>query len=186
MIAVTGYSTTICEKLRELTAEPMVRVPVDLGLLTAPLEIPDAERYVFAAGVIHPKPLAMQEPQEIIASLSVNYTSVVKLCELALRRPSVRIAVIGSQSAVNGSYDEMYAGMKAALHNYVRNRHLAAGQRLVCVAPSIIADSGMTRRRSDYPAVLTLRSTCSAMDVAREVYDVLYKDTISPVRIWPV
>lgn len=182
MILVTGYSTTIMSALRKLTDETMIRLPGDLGLFTAPMAMPLADRYVYAAGLLHSKPLVRQDKHEINASLMVNFISAVRFCESALRNPNARVCVIGSQSGVNGSYDEMYAGMKAALHCYVVNRQVEPTQSISLIVPGIIGDSGMTQRRSDYPDVLKLRPTRTAAEVAQLVHDALYKWTGTTVR----
>ena len=180
MIAVTGYNTTICQKLRELSDEPMI------NLRHHPLP-EHCSKFVLAQGIMHGQPMAVLSSVELMESLDVNFVGIVRFCDRILAENEyARIVVIGSQSAVNGSYNTMYAGMKAALHCYVRSKPISSTQRLVCLAPGIIADSGMTRRRHDYPEVLVLRPTCRAIDVARAAYDVLERPTISPVRVWPI
>jgi hypothetical protein len=51
-------------------------------------------------------------------------------------------------------------------------------QTVACVIPPIISDSGMTRRRHDYPAVLDARRTVSAKEVAEKVHWALFDDEL--------
>ena len=57
--------------------------------------------------------------------------------------------MIGSESGFAWGFDGAYAGAKAALHCYVENKPLRPKQQLVCIAPGIIEDAGMTERRMD-------------------------------------
>lgn len=173
MIAVTGFRTTIVRELSKLVSEEIVRVEM---AHVYDFKMPAADRFVFAAGYLAGKPAAKQEALEIKRSFDLNVVNVVALCEAALTRPRARIVVIGSQSAVNGSHDEVYAASKAALHAYVSFRKVGPEQVLACVAPGIIRDSGMTLRRPDAAEVIATRPTLSAAEVARQVHDVLYGD----------
>lgn len=179
MIAVTGLRTTIVHELHKLRPDESIE-RIDsfpsLNEFDCEFRIPSAaEHFVLAAGVLHPKRIADQAAHEISASLAVNLVNAVRLCELILERtPNARIVVIGSESAFFGSYDDTYFLAKAALHRYVQVRKVLPEQLLACLAPPIIADSGMTRRRSDYPAVLGQRKTCTATEVAVMVEHLLY------------
>lgn len=174
MLAVTGYHTTIVQQLKKLIDEPIERIAWDC------LDPPIAERYVFAAGILYNKPTQQQSQAEWFVSVTVNFAQVVQHCEDILRRGQpVSICIIGSQSAEQGSFDGTYATCKRAIHAYVRARKVSEGQRINCVAPTIIADSGMTMRRHDYPFVLNERRTVKASEVARLVYKQLYESTES-------
>lgn len=165
---VTGYSTTICEELRRAGHET-VRIGGDLGAVNAPLDPgpPELEFFILAAGVLVGRAGHMQSSQEIAAAIRVNYLSTVRLCEAILAsRPRASVVIIGSQSAERGSFDAVYALSKLGIHHYVTTRGLVFPYRLNCVSPGIIADSGMTRRRHDYPGVLTSRATVTAKAVA--------------------
>jgi short-subunit dehydrogenase len=180
MLAVTGLSTSIVQEYLKLRNEIVARIEAHPSLThpSPDLVIPNADRYILAAGVLHQKPLQIQTEKEVVDSFSINFVNVVRICEQVLStNDRARICVIGSESGYNGSFDETYAGSKAAVHCYVENRKLKRGQQLVCVAPTIISDSGMTRRRSDYPDVLNRRRTVKAATVA-EVIHSLFSDEI--------
>jgi NAD(P)-dependent dehydrogenase (short-subunit alcohol dehydrogenase family) len=176
MIAVTGYSTTVIRKLEKLRhTEEIVRIRGDLRHWTSPIEIPDADRFVLAHGLLHQKPFREQSEDEVLASIHINLLSVMRLCERILTtREDARICVIGSESGFNGSYDDTYAVSKAGVHLYVQSRRVGPRQLLACVAPPIIADSGMTRRRHDYPEVLKYRRHVYAWDVALAINRLLW------------
>jgi NADP-dependent 3-hydroxy acid dehydrogenase YdfG len=163
-IGVTGVRTTIVQELLAIVPneavvsigrEPSDDVVVDLGAEFDVTAIPiDLDRYVLAAGVLNPRPLAQQTFRETATSLAVNLTSVIRICEhVIINNPHARIAVIGSESW-RGSYDTSYFLSKVGINAYVENRRLAfPGQQLVVVSPTIIMDAGMTTRRSDLTRV---------------------------------
>lgn len=170
MLAVTGFRTTIVRELQGLVShERVTRIERDF-----PFE--QVDRYVLAAGILHSKPLCEQSPQERDQSLTVNFIEPLCHCEDALQRnPNARVVLIGSESAYLGSYDELYAVTKLALHRYVVLRKVLPNQTLGLISPPIIADSGMTQRRHDYPDVLRERRHVFARDVARAAYRILYE-----------
>lgn len=142
-----------------------------------------ADRYVLAAGVLYSKRIVEQTREEIETCLRVNLTDTMRLCESILEgNPAARICVIGSESGYRGSYDQTYAAAKAGLHQYVETRKVGKRQQLVAVAPHIIADSGMTRRRVDYEECMRRAEETprgryiTAIEVARMVHFLLYVD----------
>jgi NADP-dependent 3-hydroxy acid dehydrogenase YdfG len=163
-IGVTGLRTTIVKELLAIVPDESVisigrhssdDVVVDLSAEFDVTTIPvDLDRYVLAAGLLYPRPLAQQSFHETAASFAVNLSSVVRICEHVIaNNPRARIAVLGSESS-RGSYDTSYFLAKVGLNAYVENRRLAfPGQQLVVVSPTIIMDSGMTMRREDMPRV---------------------------------
>ena len=173
MLAVTGYKTTINQRLMKLLpSEEFVR----FGELT---DYSSCERYMFAAGLMHSKGILDQTYAQIYESMRVNLIDVMRHCERVLElNKTARICVIGSESAILGSYDQIYAVAKAGLHAYVRTRRVLPTQSLACVAPPIIADSGMTSRRHDYPEVLEKRRTVKAAQVAALVVETLYSPVL--------
>lgn len=182
MLAVTGKTTTIVKeymklaKLDDLDVWPIGAEP-SLAELACHLVVPDADQFILAAGLLHQKRLHQQTGAEIRASVALNFVNVVRICETALEKnEAARICVIGSESAFGWSWDDTYAGMKAALHRYVEKRSLRGLQQLVCVSPPIISDSGMTTRRKDYPAILKRRPSVTASAVAKLVYELLNGD----------
>lgn len=169
MIGVTGFRTTIVSELQKLRPNDMiVRVEDDDS-------IPLQSHYVFAAGTIRPANILEQTHKEIAESFLVNAVTTVRLCEKILRNnPEARICIIGSLSGIHGCYDTTYALCKAAVHQYVKWRKVGPEQLLVCIAPPIIADAGMTTRRSDYPEILEKREHVYAKDVAYLVDKLLF------------
>lgn len=145
--------------------------------------IPQAERFVICSGLLTGKPLAEQTPEELFLAWEANFVRPAIECEFILaNNPKARIVLMGSDSAFSGSYDEAYAGAKAALSRYVETKKLQPDQQLVCIAPSIIADAGMTTRRSDTERLgermnrHPKRRFLMAAEVARLIYFLLYVD----------
>lgn len=175
MFAVTGKRTTIVRELEDLTGEEAVRIEADLSDPGCALDPGIYTRYVLAAGVLYSRPPLELEAAEIVAALAVNLTNTIRLCEKILERDNwARICVVGSESGILGSHDRMYAAAKAGVHSYVATRPVRPSQQLVCVAPPIISDSGMTARRRDFPAVLETRAHVRARDVAEIIRGLLW------------
>lgn len=183
MLYVTGMRSTVIVELSKLIEEAPKRLAYDL---TAPWaqDVPrDVDRMVLCAGVFHGKQIADQSDYEIRQSLAVNMVSAVQIIDAVLEvNDRARICVIGSESGIKGSNDTTYALAKAGLHKYVETRAVGPNQQLVCVAPSIIWDTGMTRNRPDsevlannawkHPRGRYLR----AKEVAKLVHFLLYVD----------
>lgn len=178
VLYVTGLRSTIVTQLKGLLPpqERIERLYVELAKPDAYLgQLQHGPRYLLAAGVLHSRNILQQSWAEIIESLSVNLVNVIRICEHILQRQGdARICIIGSESARAGSFDQTYAAAKAGVHAYVMQRKTLPLQQLVCISPPIIADSGMTLRRHDYPEVLQTRAHVQALDVARIVKRVLY------------
>ena len=176
MFAVTGIRTTTVAALAELVGEDPVRIGADLAAVSGSVVLPvGCTRFVLAAGLLYPKRVADLTKDEALRSLAVNLASVLRITEHILDNvPRARVCIIGSESAELGSFDRLYASAKAGVHAYARTRIVRNGQQLVAVAPPIISDSGMTKARADYPAVLSRRYTVTARDVARTVAGVLW------------
>lgn len=177
MIAITGRRSTIIQELEAF--EPVERIESDY--------FPCTTKFVLAAGVLVGKRISDMSPIEAYETVNVNLISVLRLCERILTRiPTARICVIGSCSGIKGSFDELYAASKAGVHQYVKTRKVLDSQQLIAVSPCIIADSGMTERRSDYPRVLEERQTVSAREVAEVVYGLLSMTPIVSNEVVPV
>lgn len=186
-ICVAGMHSSIVVALKErLASEGFIRCGWNLRAIDTRLPpLPLCERYLYAAGVIRGRKVREYDAAEAAESFAVNYWNALQFVESALAaNPAARICVIGSMSAENGSYDEIYAGMKAALHLYCRTRAVRPQQQLICIAPTIIADSAMTRERVDYPRVLEERPTVTAGEVADAIVDHLYLRTCFDVQGW--
>lgn len=154
---ITGASSTIAKRFIELPAmdgiEPRDEV---IQSFRSYSDLPlDLDRYLLCAGVLYGQKVAEMPTMGVLNTLAVNYVDVVVFLErLFENNKTAHVCVIGSMSGIAGSYDTMYAGSKAALHLYVQTKRLQKEQHLVCVAPTIIEDSGMTTRREDYAEVI--------------------------------
>lgn len=143
-----------------------------------------AERYLFCDGLLIGKRLADQTDDETSDTMFANFYGVRDQCDRVIANNDyARIVVIGSESAFAGSYDESYATAKRRLHDYVETKELRTPhQQLVCVAPSIIGDCGMTTRRADAVNLERRRREhpkqrfLQAKEVARLVHFLLYVD----------
>ena len=178
MLAVTGFNSKIVQELLLMLPEEDVRhvKPPYSGHM-------DAERYLLCAGVIHPKTIRQQTQTQIRTTMNVNLLWPMQFCERILEHNDhARICVLGSESGYSWSYDGVYAASKAALHQYVETKKLKPDQQLVCLAPSIIADTGMTQSRTDIKNLAAREKKhpkgrfLKAAEVARAIYFLLYQD----------
>lgn len=191
MLAVTGASSKICKAVASITGETLLRIPRMAEATELPMynrfarrqvSIPDAPRYLLAAGVLTGKVANDQTLAQINEAFWVNAAWPIKICEQVLaENPDARICVVGSQSAIRGSFDQIYAASKAALHAYVMNRSTRSPQQLFAVAPGIIADCGMTERRHDFPSVLRHRKSVTALQVATVIVRHLWDRAVDPL-----
>ncbi len=192
-VVVTGLQTEIIHWLTiQLSVDttfhrprlPLGTFRTDAVRMNEHLPTKGVVRYVFAAGFLQPTHISHQTFDQIGESLAVNLVSVVQMCEHVLHRnPQARICVVGSASGECGSYDTTYALAKAGLHRYVETRQLQGpDQQLVCVAPGIIENSGMTWRRKDTERLDTRREAhpkrrfLDATEVARMIRFLLWED----------
>lgn len=180
VLAVRGVAGAIPRALKDMLPEGEEMWPIGRDEEPPPL----AQRYLFAAGVLHGLPITGQTRDHLAETAWANFHEVARACERIIAgNDGARICVIGSESAYTGSYDAAYAGAKAALHAYVETRRLRSPlQQLVCVAPTVISDAGMTLRREDH---LALRARADAhpkkrwllaREVAAMVKFLLYDD----------
>ena len=178
---VTGVRSKIVTELADITGEQMVRLDMDLADPAAPLPLglPDTRYFVLAAGVLHGKRILELTGREIVECLAVNTVNVIRLCEHILaERDDAAICVVGSESAWKGSFDQLYAASKAAVHAYVKQRQTAGRyQQLVAIAPPIIIDCGMTTRRADFEDIkASSRKTTTAFHVAERIVSLFRSD----------
>jgi NAD(P)-dependent dehydrogenase (short-subunit alcohol dehydrogenase family) len=146
MFVATGWGSTIVQALLPLLPEG------EKAKRAVYYDVPlTADRYLFCAGVLRPQPIARQADSDITQTLLVNCASVIQACDRIIEaNDAARICVLGSESGFSWSFDGAYAAAKAGLHRYVETKRLRTSeQQLVCVAPGIIADAGMTLRRTD-------------------------------------
>ena len=149
-VGITGEKSSITRAfIKSVAADTVTYGTVD----TLPH---DLDRYLLCAGILIGKQVQDMRDDEAAETFRVNFTDVVRFCDKVFSENKyARICVIGSESGYKGSYDMAYAGSKAALQLYVETKKLESSeQHLVCVAPTIIEDSGMTQRRPDLDAVL--------------------------------
>lgn len=144
-----------------------------------------SDRIVFTHGIVSSKGRYIdRSPQSIEEEIKINLLSTVHLIESALTYNSkVRIVVLGSESGKKGSFDIPYALSKFSLHKYVEERRINyPGQQLVCIAPSLIVDSGMTSKRIDIENIKNSIETnpkkrgVKSIEVARLVHYLLFVD----------
>lgn len=176
MILCTGISTTIVQAVKDLKGdEQILRIRKRSDEVYDFRHCPPDVRIILAGGYLAGKSDAEHTAESIAMTIEANYIEPMQIIDQALAElPAVRICAIGSQSAAAGSYDTQYAFAKARLHRFVTRRPGVYPQQVVCVAPPIIADSGMTRRRHDYPRVLNERAHCTAADVAKMIVNLLW------------
>lgn len=178
---VTGFTSTIAQHVMDsLPLHSSLHCVRDVADMPT-----DCDRYILCAGVLHGQKVSEMDTFRVLETLAVNYVDVVVFLErLFENNTAARVCVIGSMSGINGSYDTVYAGSKAALHLYVKTKKLQKMQHLVCVAPTIIADSGMTTRRKDYDDVIArgkerrLGRWLTADEVARTVMFAIENDAM--------
>lgn len=144
MIGITGRRSTITREFVDICND-QVRYGTVLDL---PL---DLDKYLLCHGVLYGESPIEMDRDKVQETWMANYASIIRFCDMLFDcNPSAKMCVIGSESGYKGSYDMAYAGSKAALHMYVENKRLLhPKQHLVCVAPTIIENSGMTKRRDD-------------------------------------
>lgn len=180
MIAIRGAASVIAQSLVPLLPEG--EVVAEVGRRDAPPL--GAERYLFCQGVINPARIVHQSDLTVAKTFLVNAGRVIRDCDRILEaNDRARIVVIGSESGFAGSFDGAYAAAKAALHRYVETKRLrTADQQLVCIAPTIIRDAGMTTSRHDIADVDRRGEQhpkgrwLTAAEVARVIRFCLYED----------
>jgi NAD(P)-dependent dehydrogenase (short-subunit alcohol dehydrogenase family) len=181
-LAINGGSSAIARALvSEWTPPSEVVYSIPRGA-DMPLT---AMRYLFCQGLLFGKRADELTDDQVAECYHVNFTWVANQCDRILdANDYARICVLGSESAFAGSYDGAYAGAKRELHGYVETKRLRTpDQQLVCIAPSIIADAGMTTRRTDLDNLERRRTAhpkgrfLKATEVASLIHHVLYVDS---------
>ncbi|MDQ5953195.1 MAG: family oxidoreductase [Patescibacteria group bacterium] len=180
-IGITGRRSAIAQEFLKFLS------PEDKVIYGTAQDLPlDLDQYFLCAGVIVGKNIVDIDESEACDMLRVNFVDVVKLCEKIFKvNPKARICIVGSESGFKGSFDIVYAASKAGVHLYVESKRLQhASQHLVCVAPTIIEDTGMTRRRGDVEETMRrgkerrLGRWLRAQEVARTCHFVLSEDAL--------
>ena len=114
------------------------------------------DAYLITNGLIGDKNIYSQKKDNFIESIEVNLYLPIMISETILRRnKKARVIIMGSESAIKGSYDTSYFLSKAALERYVKERIISySNQQLIMVSPSIILDSNMTQNRKDLRKII--------------------------------
>lgn len=177
MILCTGYRTSIIQSLMvmypELRVEKIQRRTDEIYDFT---EVPADAALVLAGGVLHGLSAEQHTRETMNEAFKSNYLDPMLIADQALSElPECKIVIIGSMSVFSGCFDPAYERSKKAMHSWIERQKVKSPQLLVGLAPPIIADSGMTRRRHDYPQVLEVRNHCYAADVAAKIYELLWK-----------
>lgn len=182
MIYGTGLKSQIMKELEDVSNEEITSVSTFFQLYRSSCRF-NTYRFVFCSGFLPSKSVLESSIADIEKTFFVNATKIVKSCERILNLvPKARIVVIGSESALRGSYNEAYAMSKAALHNYVETKITDTDQQLVCVSPWIIADAGMTLRREDKTRLQSLKQNhpkqrfVTSREIAKLINFLLYVD----------
>jgi len=184
VIAIIGHKSKIAEAFIDLL-EPTERW-VHFRTEDFPGAQTDASRYLFCCGFLAGHSLRAASPDEIDRTWIDNFVEVARAIDCIVDEdPEARICVIGSESGCSGSFDMAYAGAKAGLHLYIETKRLKTpDQQLVGIAPSIVADAGMTLRRTDFDTPeFAARAEAhpkgrylAAEEVARMAHFLLYQD----------
>lgn len=179
MIAIRGFGSRLAQAFIGFVPNWEEAVPVERGACNTA-----AERHLFCQGVLTPKTIREQTAEERAESFEANFATVARQCDLIIAtNDKARICVIGSESGFSWSYDGAYAASKAAVHAYVETKRLRTpSQQLICIAPSIIGDAGMTLRREDRTNLASHEAAhpkgrfLNCSEVCRLIYHALYVD----------
>lgn len=175
-IGITGANSTIAQHFERLIGDDHV-------IKGQPNRIAHTfERYLVCTGYLAGATLREIRESDYQRTWSLNFIYIARMCDrIFANNPVAKICVMGSESGFSGSHDMAYAGAKAAMHLYVKTKHLThPDQMIVALAPHIIMDTGMTQRRDDH-FELEQRAKCNRMgrwlnasEVAAEAYRLLY------------
>lgn len=177
MIYINGMGSRIAQAF-------LAQMEVEAVALPLPGKMPwNAERFLFCQGYLAGLEARWHQEVSSAKTWERNFLEIAAaLDEIFQANDRARVVVIGSESGFRGSFDTAYAGAKAALHLYVETKPLLPGQQLVAISPGIIADAGMTLRRTDTEALAARAAahpkgrfvTCA--EVARLAAFLLYED----------
>jgi hypothetical protein len=111
---------------------------------------------LYTWGKLYPSKLINQSFEEKVNGYLFNFLIPVSLIEeFNSTNCKFNFIYMSSESAKKGSFDGNYASQKAATELYIRECQLSNKESIVVgVAPSMIIDAGMTKRRSDKNNVL--------------------------------
>lgn len=108
--------------------------------------------YVFLNhGILFGKRSCELNEKEVMNYMMVNCYSFLLLLEAISSRDGINTVVMSSISAKEGSYDKIYAAMKAGVDSFrfQAGRVVPPNSRLNFVSPGIIEDAKMTTTRHD-------------------------------------
>ena len=147
--------------------------------------IKSSNKILLLQSVISSKKFLNRRENDIIDQIRINFLSIIKICEVALKyKKKAKIVILGSESGIKGSHDIVYGLMKTALHQYVKERKINfPNQQLVCIAPSTIIDANITIRRKDKNNVKkSIRNNpkkrgLKSKEIAELIYNIFYNIT---------
>jgi hypothetical protein len=148
-------------------------------------KIINVDKILLLQSVISSKNFLRRKQKDINSQISINFLSIIKICEIALKyNKRVKIIILGSESGIKGSYDIIYGLMKSALHKYVEERKINfPGQQLICISPSTIIDAKITIKRKDKKNVLKSilsnpkKRGIMSFEIANLIFNIFYKTT---------
>ena len=135
--------------------------------------------------VLSNKKHLLKSHEEIVSQLNINLLSIINICEISLNNnPNAQIFILGSESAIKGSFDIIYALTKSSIHKYVEERKiLKKNQQIVCIAPSTIIDSKMTLKRKDKKNIQKSikknpkKRGLNSSEISKLIYDLSFNNT---------
>ena len=147
--------------------------------------IKSSNKILLLQSVISSKKFLNRRENDIIDQIRINFLSIIKICEVALKyKKKAKIVILGSESGIKGSHDIVYGLMKTALHQYVKERKINfPNQQLVCIAPSTIIDANITIRRKDKNNVKKSiknnpkKRGLKSKEIAELIYNIFYNIT---------
>lgn len=148
-------------------------------------KIVKSDKILLFQSILSSKQFLKRKQSDILQQISINFLSVIKICELAMQKnKKVRIIILGSESGIKGSYDIIYGLMKTALHKYVEEKKIKfPRQQLICISPSTIIDANMTVKRKDKKNVMKSislnpkRRGIMSYEIADLIYNIFYRTT---------
>lgn len=107
---------------------------------------------VYCIGKLHGKAMTQYSNEEIFDSFHSNVMLTIKSLKslLPVLNANASVVFIGSISASNGSFDEVYSASKSGLYGLTKSlaRKSTNGIRYNCVSPGLIENTNMYKRFS--------------------------------------
>jgi len=137
------------------------------------------DSFVNCAGIMQSKSLFDASVEDMEEIVNINLLSVMVAVSRLRKnlKPDATIVLYGSQSGFKGSFDDGYAITKDAVHALTRTASLklAPRNRIVAIAPGIVAGTRMTQgRRSDDLGQVTRKVPMHRLGHPRELAEITY------------